>query len=102
MKQLDQLPALKVKLTNRDQSIMVMPIGTTATFRLLRRGVVIRDNVAALVDVAAGTLTYDWLSTDLALVGEYLGEFTLTFPPDSKVQRVPKEDHIRIRVGPKL
>lgn len=102
MKQGDQLPALKLRLSNRDNTIMVMPLGTTAKFKLVRRGVVILAAADAYVDVAQGTVTYEFASTDLEQLGEYLGEFTLTFPPSNKVLRLPKEDFVRIRVAPKL
>lgn len=99
----DRLPDVVLQLSGPDGSPLTLPVGTTATFKLVDpTGAVVHATATALVDVDLGRLTYELQGGDLSVTGVFLGEFLMSVAPLGKPQHVPKIGSVQILVSPSL
>jgi hypothetical protein len=88
IKQGNTRPFLVAQLVD-DAGAPVDLTGSTVVFRMLNAAGTRVVNAAAVVDNAlAGQVHYAWQSGDTATLGNYRGEFEITFP-DATVQSIP-------------
>lgn len=97
IKQDDTLPELNATLLDADG--VAIPLLTVSSVRFIMSfgpGQPEKVNaVASIVDASAGTVKYAWDTGDTDTVGEFQGEFQLTFQ-NGTILTVPNEEYITI------
>lgn len=98
IKQNDTLPALVAYLYNPDGSVVDLT-GATVKFimRLTSGGAAKVDTAATVVTATSGYVKYSWVAADTDTVGEYEGEFEVTFSGGA-IQTYPNSKYIKIKV----
>lgn len=97
-KQGDRLPSLSVTAVQSDGTAYDLS-GATVVFNMRTADtntVKVNRASATLVSGPNGQVRYDWQSTDLDTVGEYLGEFEATI--SGRKLTIPTNGYIPIRV----
>ena len=106
MRQNDTLPALECTLKHNG---VAYPYSTDDTVRFVMKssaGTEMVDQtstgtLAAMVSSTAGTVIYNWASSDTTLSGDFLADWELTTAA-GKVLTFPNSGHIEIRIDPEL
>ena len=95
LKQHDTYPPLRATLSASDGPIDL----TTATQVkvILRTDAVILTGVCTIENAPLGVVRYDWAVGDLAVAGDYDGEFEITWNT-GRIETVPNDDYILFRV----
>lgn len=90
IKQNDTLPALKLRLTQSDGSVLDL---SGATIKLIIVG--IGERVMVIEDLQQGIVRYDWQATDTAKAGVYLAEVKIEYQGGTR-QTIPTAGQIEI------
>lgn len=97
IKQNDTLPSVEAELLNADNSVINLT-GCTVRFLLATApGETPKGGAAVITSALQGKVRYDWAASDTAEVGEFLGEFQITFG-DGRILTVPNGSYIEIEV----
>jgi len=98
MKQNDTLPAITAQLVDADGSIPDLT-GATVKFimRLTSGGAAKVDTSATIVTATTGDVKYSWVAADTDTVGDYEGEFEVTFSGGA-IQTYPNSRYFSIKV----
>ena len=104
IKQFDTLPKLKVSITtpsrlNAHQEFDLSEVNNI-TFTMVKQNcdeVKILEQSASTICASAGTIQYEWKSTDTDEYGSFLGEFTLNYSNGNKLT-VPQNEPIKIEI----
>ena len=93
----DRLPSLAATLKDSD-GLAINLTGATVQFRMKKRGASAAKftSSAAVVSPSAGTVRYDWGSTDTNEAGVFDGEFVCTFA--GSLQTVPSNGYVTVEV----
>lgn len=102
VKQNDTSPSLRAKLVDGNGAAANL-LGCTVRFhmRLGFGGAVKIDNSASIVDAAAGIVQYNWAPSDTDTVGQFIGEFEVTFP-GGIIETFPNSSNIQITISPEI
>lgn len=93
----DTSPALQITCQTSSGSVVNL---TSATVRFIMKddeGTEKVNAVATIVDAAAGTVKYEWVTGDTDTAGLFISEFEVTFA-DSTIETFPNVDYIRISI----
>lgn len=76
--------------------------GASAKFSMIAKDGTVKINKASatITDAANKKVRYDWSGTDTDTVGDYYGEFIITYA-DTKTQTWPKKGDFIIHIRPK-
>lgn len=98
IKQNDTLPLLIANLKNSDGTAINLT-STTVLFKLINinNDALIINTAATITSASLGTVEYTWTANDTSVVGEFKGEFEITFS-GGEVQSVPTKGYINIRI----
>jgi len=98
MKQHDTLPVITAQLVDADGSIPDLT-GATVKFimRLASGGAAKVDTSATIVTAATGDVKYSWIAADTDKVGDYEGEFEVTFNGGA-IQTYPNSRYFSIKI----
>lgn len=95
----NMLPVLSATLSYADGTPADL---TGATVNLVLKNVNATSTYLSAACTAAGsTVTYNWVSGDTAVPGDYVGEFVVTFP-DGTLQSFPTEGYFPVTIAPSL
>jgi hypothetical protein len=94
LKQHDNWPPLNATLSDA-----VGPMDLTgATVKLILVGVTVTiTGACTLVDAVNGVVRYTWANGDLAVAGDYSGEFEVTFST-GKIETFPSDSYFTLTV----
>jgi len=98
IKQNDTRPILAATLIDGDGSAVNLD-GATVAFKMRKVSTTVSvvDASATIADATNGEVTYTWSASDTATVGEYEGEFQVTYA-DSGIQTFPNSNYIEIEI----
>ncbi len=97
IKQNDTSPALQVTLKDGDGNAVDVT-GATTVFSMSVGGVTkVSEQSVTAVTAASGIVKYDWQAGDTGTVGNYLGEFEVTFG-DGTIQTYPNNHDNRLEI----
>ena len=99
IKQNDTRPILTATLIDGDGSTVNLD-GATVSFKMRTEGGTTAVSLAgttAIAEAAKGKVTYTWAAADTATVGEYEGEFEVTYAGGG-VQTFPNSKYIQIEI----
>lgn len=98
LKQGDTSPYLRGTAYDSDDNVIDVT-GASILFKMRRiGGSKVVDATAAIVTASAGLVEYRWASGDTDVVGEYEGEFEITFA-SGKIETIPNKGYIPITIG---
>ena len=98
MKQNDTLPAIIAQLVDADGSIPDLTGAAVKFIMRLRSGGAAKVNASATIIAAAtGDVKYSWSAADTDTVGDYEGEFEVTFSGGA-IQTYPNSMYFLIKV----
>ena len=93
-KQHDNWPPLDAVLSDADGPMNIS--GATVKLILVGKTVTITGN-CSLVSETGGQVRYTWANGDLAVAGDYNGEFEITFPT-GKIETVPNAGYFTLTI----
>lgn len=98
IKQNDTLPVITATLFDVNGSIVNLD-GATVSFKMRQAGsTTAKVNAsAAVADAAKGKVTYSWSASDTDTVGEFEGEFQVTYSGGG-IQTFPNNKYIEIEI----
>lgn len=97
-------PTVNVVLEDSDGAAVDLTDADGVTFRFSAKGAEIAEfDRAATIDAPAtsGSVTYEWQAGDTDVAGNYLGEFTVSWPTN-RPQTYPVNTFITIKVKARL
>jgi hypothetical protein len=98
IKQDDTTPSLRADL-KKGSGDSVDLLNATVRFHMREIGStnIVVDADATVISEAGGTVQYDWVAGDTAVVGSYQAEFEVTYP-QSTVETFPNDGYIRVEI----
>lgn len=98
IKQNDTRPIITATLIDGDGSTVNLD-GASVAFKMRKVGATSStvDAAATVADAAKGKVTYTWLAADTSTVGEYEGEFQVTYAGGG-IQTFPNNKYIDIEI----
>ena len=98
IRQNDTSPALMATVADSDGT-PVNVTGASVEFHMRLKNAAATTVSAAgeVVDGAAGTIKYQWLTNDTGVVGTYEGEFQITYA-DTTIETFPNKGYIAIKI----
>jgi len=98
IKQNDTRPIISATLIDGDGSSVNLD-GATVAFKMRKVGATAStvDAAATIADATKGKVTYTWVAADTATVGEYEGEFQVTYAGGG-IQTFPNNKYIEIEI----
>jgi hypothetical protein len=98
IKQNDTGPAMLATLQDASGNAINL-VGASVRFhmRSVMGGNPVVDAAATVVNAAAGTVRYSWISADTNTVGSYQAEFQVTYA-DASVETFPNDSYIAVEI----
>ena len=98
IKQNDTSPILQADLKDGNNSAVDVT-GATIAFKMrpVSSSAATVNSAAAIIDGSAGSVKYEWQSSDTATAGSYFAEFQVTFS-NGKIETFPNGDYIQITI----
>jgi len=91
------LPALEMQLVETDGTAVDLTTATGVVFRMgITPGSPKVDAAAVVVTASEGRVKYEWDAADVDTVGEYNGEWVITYADG--VQVVPSSGFVRVEI----
>ena len=102
LKQNDTSPSLRAKLVGPTGAVTNLA-GCSVRFHMkLGSGSALKvDGIASIVDAPNGLVQYNWSPSDTNSVGQFIGEFEVTFPGGA-VETFPNNSNIQITISPEI
>lgn len=97
LKQDDTWPAINATLSDANGPINLT---TATTVKILLKptgGGTLIQGTCTIVNAAAGTVRYQWVTGDTVAAGTYNGEFEITWA-DGKIGTVPNEGYFTVEI----
>ncbi len=98
IKQNDTRPIITATLIDGDGSTVNLD-GASVSFKMRKLGETVAkvDSSASVADASNGKVTYTWVALNTDTVGEYEGEFQVTFAGGG-IQTYPNNSYIQIEI----
>lgn len=98
----DTGPAISAVLTDGDGAVVPLT-GASARFHLkpITGAPAVVDQVAEIVDAAAGSVRYAWRAGDTDLAASYAAEWEVTFA-DGTVETFPNDRYLTVVIAERL
>lgn len=98
MKAHDQLPSIQASLLNGDSPVdLTTAVSVKFIMAASPSGTVKVNSTAVIVDAPNGIVRYDWITADTNTVGNYQGEWQVTWP-GAKQQSFPTTSYHSIAI----
>jgi hypothetical protein len=102
LKQNDTSPSIRAKLVD-GSGVTVNLAGCAIRFHMRPGfgGAIKVDAPASVIDSATGVVQYNWAPADTDVVGQFIGEFEVTFP-GGIIETFPNYTNLQITISPEI